>query len=168
MYFHDSWTPEVTRAAGKLGIWKYCHYIDFVRRKMIWTAMCKLWHYFTPPHPSDPDRSCITIIKIFLENEIFSYKLMLFLSICTYIMKYNRIWVAEKLWLQLASSYTWQLMWLIQHLKSLSNTTECVTASDCDPMGILVKWWSRNISLVRIFWVIYAITTSVGGEGKVM
>ncbi len=31
-----------------------------------------------------------------------------------YIMKYNRIWVMDKL--QLASSYTWQLMRLIQHV----------------------------------------------------
>ncbi len=30
------------------------HYIDFVKKKMIWTLLCKLWLYFTLAlHPSD-------------------------------------------------------------------------------------------------------------------
>ncbi len=71
------------------------HYIDFVRKNMIWTLLCKLWLYFTLTlHPSDQHAvRYITVIKIILENPLVSYKLIWFHK---YIMQYNCIWVTEK------------------------------------------------------------------------
>ncbi len=63
------------------------------------------------------------------------------------IMKYNCIWETEKL--QLASSYTWQLMRLIQHL--FNHYWVFVITSDCDPVWILVKWWGRNMLLEEFY-----------------
>ncbi len=86
------------------------HYIDFVRKK---DDLNTVVYYFTLAlQPSDQHvLHYITIIKKYY------WKIKPFLTnlcdLIKYIMKYNRMCVTEKL--QLASSYTWQLMRLIQH-----------------------------------------------------
>ncbi len=101
-------------AAGELGIWKSLHSADrnialywFCQEKR-WSEHCCVLLY-SALHPSD--QHYITIIKKYF------WKIKQFLTnlcdLIKYIIKYNRIWETEKL--QLASSYTWQLMRLIQH-----------------------------------------------------
>ncbi len=85
------------------------HYIDFVKIKDdLNTVVC----YFTLAlHPSDQHvLHYITIIKHFWKIKQFLTNVC---DLIKYIMKYKRIWETEKL--QLASSYTWQLMRLIQY-----------------------------------------------------
>ncbi len=103
------------------------------------------------PHPSDQHVvHYITIItNIFGEIPQFLTNLYDFIK---YIMQYNRIWVMKKI--QLASSYTWQLMRLIQHFYlnvTINHYWVFVITSDCDPMWILVKWWGRNMLLVTFY-----------------
>ncbi len=124
---------------------------------MIWTLLCKLWLYFTlASHPSDQHvLHYITIIKNILGK--LNCFLQTYVILIKYIMKYNRIWVTEKL--QLASSYTWQLMRWIQHFYlnvTINQYWVFVITSDCDPMWILVKWWGRNMLLVTFMWKIHS------------
>ncbi len=127
--------------------WKL-HYIDFVRKNMIWTLSCKLWLYFTLAlHPSDQH-----VLHFITVNKQYFWKIKQFLTnLCDfikYIMQYNRICVTAKL--QLASSYTWQLIRQTQQFYlnvTISLYWVFVITSDCDPMLILVKWWGRNMLL---------------------
>ncbi len=117
------------------------HYIEFFKKNDYLNTVV---YYFTLAlHPSDQHvLHYITIIK----NLQFLTNLCDFIK---YIMKYNRLWVTEKL--QLALSYTWQLMRLIQHFclnVTINHYWVFVITSDCDPMWILVKWWGRNMLLV--------------------
>ncbi len=119
---------------------------------MIWTLLCESWLNFTLAlHPSDQHVVYyITIIKnIFGKLQEFVKNLCDFIK---YIIKYNCIWVMEKL--QLASSYTWHLMRLIQHFYlnvTVNHYWVFVITSDCDPKWILVKWWGRNMLLVTFY-----------------
>ncbi len=76
-------------------------------------------------------------IKPFLTN---------FCDFIKYIMQYHRVCVTAKL--QLASSYTWKLMRLLQHFYlnqfTLNHYWVSVITSDCEPMWILVKWWGKD------------------------
>ncbi len=129
------------------------HCIDFVRKKR-WSEHCcvscgftLLWHYISP---TSLWSVCGTL---YYYNQKYFWKIKQFLTnlcdLIKYIMKYNCIWVMEKL--QLASRYTWQLMRLIQHFYlnvTINHYWVFVITSDCDPMWILVKWWGRNMLLV--------------------
>ncbi len=129
----------------------------------MWTLLCKLWLYFTLAlHPADQHvLNYITIITF------FGGKFKFFTNLCDYIMQYNCICVTAKL--QLASSYTWQLMRLIQHFYlnvTISHYWVSVITSDCDPMWILVKWWGEDTRKIHSYnfcgaWRKSNITSSV-------
>ncbi len=129
-------------------------YIDFVKKKddlntCVSCGFTLLWHYIPT--------TCLWSAcgTLYYYNKNYFWKIKQFLTnLCDfmkYIMQYNRIWEAEKL--QLASSYTWQLMRLIHF--SLNVTINhywvFVITSDCDPMWILVKWWGINMLLVTFY-----------------
>ncbi len=123
------------------------HYIDCSRKKMIWiwTLLCKSWLYFTlhyiPPTTLWSNMCYIILLelKIFLEINQFLTNLMWFHK---YIMKYNRIWETDKL--QLASSYTWQLMRLIRHF--YWNVTINHLLSVCNNFWLRIQcgFWSND------------------------
>ncbi len=109
------WCPQCSRQAWNMekltfSREKYLNILILSRKKMIWTLLCKLWLYFTLAlHPSDQHvLHYIAIIKKKWKIKQFLTNLC---DLIKYIMKYNRIWVMEQL--QLASSYTWQLMRLM-------------------------------------------------------
>ncbi len=140
---------DVPSAAGKLGIWKSLHSADrnivlywFCQEKR-WSEHCcvscgftLLWHYIPP---TSLWSACGTlyynIINIFWKIKQFLTNLCDFIK---YIMQCNRIWETEKL--QLASSYTWQLMRWMQHFYlniTVNHYWVFVITSDCDPIWIL-------------------------------
>ncbi len=81
------------------------------QEEQVWTLLCKMWLFtlaLNPVHPSD--QHVVHNYKSFLKIKRFLTDLC---DLIKYIIQYNCIWVTEKL--QLASSYTWLLMRLIQH-----------------------------------------------------
>ncbi len=75
-------------------------------------------------------------------------------------MQYNRIWETEKL--QLASSYTWQLMRLIQHV-----CNNFWLRSNVD-FGQMMRQKYVISNILEEFYVEDTHKTSVGREEKVM
>ncbi len=106
-----------------------CGFTGIISHPSLWSACGSTYYY---------NKKYVWKIIQFLTN---------FCDLIKYIMKYKCIWVTEKL--QLALSYTWQLMRWTQHFYlnvTINHYWVFVITSDCDPMWILVKWWGRNMS----------------------